>query len=257
MNPKPEGTVKFGSSSGIRQLLGHHVAPMAHVDLDRLADEVAMALPQLDSEQRRVALAIYKLIGAGIPASPERIAALTRISSKDIGTLLEHLPTAAIEGGVVTAFLGLQRDPGTHRLLVWDQAVFTWCAFDALFLPELVGRTGRAESRCPVTGGDVLVEVDPLLGVTTSKPEGAMLSFLAHPAPFAGDVIVGFCRWVHFLSGPEAAKAWLEDESLPERPEAIVLSLDEGVELGHRTNKLVFGIEDQGALGFDREMGEP
>lgn len=214
------------------------------VDLDRLADEVAAALPRLDANQRRVGVAVYRLMAAGQPASPEHVASLVEMPVEHVATLLQGLPTATVTDGAVTAFLGLQSDPGRHRLLFDQRLLATWCAWDTLFLPGLIGRAGRAESHCPVTGDLVTVEVDPVLGVTSASPEGALLSFLAHPEPFEGDVIVGFCRWVNFLGGAGAAEAWISAAAgagEAGRPEVTVLSLTDGVELGRRTNAIVFG----------------
>lgn len=218
------------------------------VDLDRLVDEVAAALPRLDADQRRVGVAAYRLMAAGERATPEHIAPLVVMPAGRIRVVVEDLPTATVADGEITAFLGLQLEAGRHRLTFGERSLSTWCAWDTLFLPGLIGRPGRAESRCPVTGEQVVVEVDPELGVTRASPAGARLSFLAHPAPFAGDVMVGFCRWINFLSGSSAAEAWAAwagrtgvESDAPDHAEITVLSLAEGVEVGRRTSVLVFG----------------
>lgn len=218
------------------------------VDLRRLAAEVGAALPPLDAGQRRVGLAVYRLIAAGEPASAGRIALLAGMDPTAVATVVGSLPTATVLDGTVTAFLGLQREAGRHRLGFGEQSLATWCAWDTLFLPALVGRAGRAQSRCPVTGDLVTVEVDPELGVTSASPAGALLSFVAHPEPFSGSVIAGFCQWIHFLADAPAAEAWVSgaawaavDSEAPDHPELAVLTLDEGVALGRLTNLLVFG----------------
>ena len=222
--------------------------PSEDIDLDRLAAEVAGTLPSLNADERRVGVTVYRLLAAGEPTTPEYIARHSGIAYRRVAAVVEQLPTATVVDGAVTAFLGLRRGTGRHRLQFAGRSLATWCAWDTLFLPELIGRPARAESRCPVTGDAITLEVDPTLGVTRSSPADTRLSFLAHPAPFAGDVAVGFCRWIHFLSGPLAARAWLSgtawpggEGDTPDRPEVIVVSLSAGVELGRRTNMLVFG----------------
>ncbi len=213
--------------------------------LDALAVEVAAALPSLDDGQRRVGLAVYRLLAAGRPATAPAVAASLGEDVATVAQVLADLPTATVSDGATVAFLGLQREPGRHTFRVGGTALATWCAWDALFLPALVGRAAEARSRCPVSGDEVAVEIDPVTGVTSATPAGAVVSFLAHPAPFDGDVVAGFCRWIHFLADRVAAEEWCagtgEAEGGAQRPKLIVLSLADGVALGRRTNSLVFG----------------
>jgi alkylmercury lyase len=53
------------------------------------------------------------------------------------------------EQGHVIGFLGLSIRPMPHRLTVTGRTLYAWCAFDTLFLPELLGAAAEVESRCP------------------------------------------------------------------------------------------------------------
>ncbi len=217
---------------------------MAPADLDALAVEVAAALPSLDEDQRRVGLAVYRLLADGRPATAGTVAAQLGDLVGTVAPVLAALPTATVSDGAVVAFLGLQRAEGRHALCFDDTALATWCAWDTLFLPALVGRAAVARSSCPVTGEEVVVGVDPAAGVTSVTPGDAVLSFLAHPTPFGGDVVDGFCRFIHFFADPDAAEGWRTAAREPgggAPPELTVLSLADGVALGARTNRLVFG----------------
>lgn len=217
---------------------------MAPAALDVLAVEVAAALPPLDEGERQVGLAVYRLLADGRPASATAVAERLGEAVGAVAPVLAALPTATVSDGAVVAFLGLQRDEGRHALCFDDTTLATWCAWDTLFLPGLVGRAAVARSRCPVTGEEIVVEVDPATGVTSATPGDAVLSFLVHPTPFDGDVVAGFCRFIHFLADPDAAEAWRTGAGEPgggAPPELTVLSLADGVALGARTNRLVFG----------------
>ncbi|MDA8297808.1 MAG: organomercurial lyase [Actinomycetota bacterium] len=211
-------------------------------DLERLAREVTAALPSLDLESRAVGLAVYRLLAAGTAATPAAIAANSKMPAPHVAALLTSLPTASLERGEVTAFLGLQREPGQHQITCSAPRRGAWCAWDTLFLPALVGTPARVESRCPVSGTLVRMVVDPRDGVREVSPAGTVLSFLDRPAPYSGAVQAEFCRWIHFLAGDAEAEAWINaNASGNEPPPMVALSLAEGVELGRRTNAMIFG----------------
>lgn len=62
--------------------------------------------------------------------------------------------------GAVVAFSGLSLRPTKHRLAVAGRQLFTWCAWDTLFLPELLDQPAEVGSTCPVTGAPVRLRVD-------------------------------------------------------------------------------------------------
>lgn len=209
------------------------------LDLDALAAATVRALPPLAPDHRRLGVAVYAVMAAGEAATVPALAAATGLAEDAVARLLETLPTATIAGDEVSAFLGLQRAPGAHRLSFETAALSTWCAWDTLFLPALLDRPATVASVCPVTGAPITLAVDPRAGVT-GAPAGTRLTFLADPAPFDGEVIAGFCRWIHFVRDDTAAKAWLAPEAAV-RPRGVVLDLDEGFALGRLTNAMLFG----------------
>ena len=80
--------------------------------------------------------------------------------------------------GRVVAFSGLSLTPTAHRFTVAGRTLYTWCAWDTLFLPALLGQSARVESPCPITGTAVRLEVEPS-GVRDVDPEEVWVSFPA------------------------------------------------------------------------------
>ena len=74
-----------------------------------------------------------------------------------------------------------------------------WCAWDTLFLPELIGHAAEIESVGPVRSGTVRLTVTPER-VEQVEPAGAQMSLLA---PDAGEVqkniVTSFCHFVHIF----------------------------------------------------------
>jgi len=59
----------------------------------------------------------------------------------------------------VTGFWGLSLHETTHCLEVSGKTLYGWCAWDTLFIPELLGSTARIISICPVTGKEIQLTV--------------------------------------------------------------------------------------------------
>lgn len=109
--------------------------------------------------------------------------------------------------------------------------LYAWCAWDTLFLPELLGRPARVESRCPTTAQPISLTVD---GTETSdvRPPQTVLSFLHRSEPFDAHTIASSCHYVHFFASPEAAAEWTQRHE-----GTFTISLADGMEIASLTNR--------------------
>jgi alkylmercury lyase len=180
--------------------------------LSTLADALAGTFPACDDARARRALlrrlADGRPVAAPVPARWPNV-------ERD-------------EDGLVVAFGGLSLAPTAHRFTVGERRLYTWCAWDTLFLPALLDRTARVRSRCGVTGLDVRLSVDPS-GVRDVEPEPLWVSFPAPSSTSVADITGSFCCHVHFLAGRAAADAWLSRHR-----GGTALTLHEAFELGRR-----------------------
>jgi alkylmercury lyase len=110
-----------------------------------------------------------------------------------------------------------------------------WCAWDTLFLPELLGETARVTSRCPRTGREISLTVTPDGPADLAPPE-TVISFLVPETRFDANVIQSFCHFVHFFVSPAAVASWTA-----EHPGTFPLSVDDAYRLGKLTNRATFG----------------
>jgi alkylmercury lyase len=83
----------------------------------------------------------------------------------------------------MVGFWGMALATMPHRVSVDGRQVPAWCAWDTLFLPELIGETATVESSCPTTGESVQLVVAPD-AVREVAPAGVVLSFLRPLGPF-------------------------------------------------------------------------
>jgi alkylmercury lyase len=210
-------------------------SPIAN-DPIRIAEELACCAADLDERDQELQLALLRLLAQGEPVEPARLAGAVGVPAAAAAESLQRWhEVQADDDGRVVAFGGLSIVEAPHRLRVGGRTLHAWCAWDTLFLPELIGSPAEVESRCPVTGRLISLRVDRG-GPSELTPPEAVVSFLLPGTAYAGDVIAGFCRFVHFFVSPTAAETWTA-----EHPGTFVISIADGFEVGRITNAAQFG----------------
>jgi alkylmercury lyase len=204
------------------------MSPGAH--LTTIADSVIGALPCCDDPP--LALALLRALAGGHPVSDSELAAATGRDQAHVTAARGRWPNVRHdEQGRVIAFSGLSLQPTAHRFELGERELFTWCAWDTLFLPALLDEPASVRSRCPVTGASVRLTVEPER-IRDHHPETLLVSFPPATAVSTADVTGSFCCHVHFLAGPDAADDWLRD-----RPGTSAPTLDEAFELGRQVTR--------------------
>jgi alkylmercury lyase len=198
-----------------------------------LATAFARAFPPLTPADQQLALTLYRLLARGraVAHAPLGVAA-GRAATEVDRTLAAWPGLMRDEGGAVVGFLGLSVNETAHRFEVDGVPLYTWCAWDALFLPQLLNASARVTSACPATGAPVHLIVAPH-GVASVHPPEVVVSFLLpDEAELRRHTTASFCHFVHFFASPEAARDWIT-----RHPGAWLLTLDEAFALGRAVNE--------------------
>jgi alkylmercury lyase len=210
---------------------------IAKVDVDALAARFVKCAPSLDADGKRVSVGLYRLLAEGAPVVPRELATRVGLDEKRVHEMLRGWPGVFYDKqGGVQGYWGLAIAEMKHRFEVAGKTLYTWCAWDSLFLPEILQKTAQVRSSCPVTGETIRLGVRPC-GIETVDPTDTVMSFPQVDRMELGeDVVTNFCHFVHFFRSPEAANRWLE-----KYPGHVILSPDDGFELARRKNSLQYG----------------
>jgi alkylmercury lyase len=187
-------------------------------------------------EMQQLSIALYRLLGRGAPATREELAAAAGLQLDRIEPFLrEFLPSAVVidDRGAVLAFGGLSLAPTHHRVVMGGTTLYTWCAFDALFLPEILGKSATLVTHCPASGAELTVELAPG-AVRAARPSGCVVSIVTPDTKACCDNLrKAFCDHVNLFKDEQAFRAWSRD-----RREVGCVTLEEAQIFARQRNAL-------------------
>jgi alkylmercury lyase len=206
----------------------------------QLADE----LPHYSPEEQRAAVTLYRELAKGQAVDADQLARALGVPPGEARTLLARDSIKAFiypdEQGRVIGFGGLAAAQMDHVFEVEGRTLWTWCAWDTLFIPEILGKSAHIESRDPVSGEIVQLIVSPDR-VESVQPVNAVVSFLLPDGHFrtsAVNVMAEFCHFVFFFASRSSGERWVG-----KHPGTFLYSLDEAFALAKRLNAKNFGQE--------------
>jgi alkylmercury lyase len=157
--------------------------------------------------------AVLDRLADGMPATPGYLAERTGLDAAGVSRRFAAAAAAGYEvtdQGIVGAALTL--NPTRHEFTVRGRTLHTWCGFDALFLPLLLGEPARVRSACPVTAWAITLgvavdgrvhDVDPVTTVVAVVGR-AMLNTCRTTGPDSAA-----CTQMPLLASSAAGRTWL------------------------------------------------
>ncbi len=211
--------------------------------LDVYWETLEAALPTFSTQEQRTAVTLYRELAKGSAVSVKQLAAALDVSAGVASELLGRESIQAFiywdDDGRILGFGGLAAAPMAHRIELPGRTLWTWCAWDSLFIPEILGEEGRVESRDPESGATVRLTVTPE-GVRSLDPETTVLSFVLPDASqfesSAENVMASFCHFVFFFESRASGERWRAKHE-----GTFLYDIDEDFELARRLNARNFG----------------
>lgn len=209
-----------------------------------LARDISAIFPKelldLNPAQQKVSVTLYRLLAKGRPVSCSDLAMASGETMSRVEDILKSWPAVYYDNhGRVIGYWGLAIPKMKHVFEVNGHTLYTWCAWDGLFIPWILQAEARITSTCAESGTEIRLEVGTD-GVRKVFPSTTVMSFLIpEAAAFQKDrdVITNFCHFIFFFRSREDASAWVSD-----RPGTIILSLEEAFQIGRLKNKTQYKV---------------
>ncbi len=204
--------------------------------LDDLVARLLPSFPTLDAKEQTLSIKILQLLASGNPVSRQQLADSLQLPVETVTEMLDRWWGVYYdEQERITGYWGLTVNPTQHCIQLNGQTLYTWCAWDTLFLPGLLNTTVQIESRCAQTNNKVQLTLAPD-GPQNIQPTGAVLSFLVPDSHDVKDNIVAhFCHFVYFFESMDAGLEWTA-----QRPDTFLLSIDDAYTLGKMVNASLY-----------------
>ena len=183
------------------------------LNLDELAGSIVRCFPSLNLLEQRLSVALYRLLAEGRPVPRTALAKRLEISVETVNRILDGWPGVFSDADHrIVGHWGLSMPAAyssSHTLRMNGQTVSAWCAWDTLFLPQLIGQTAEIESVGPAESGTVRLTVTPER-VERVEPVSAQMSILLPDAQAVQkNVVTSFCHFVHFFPSRQAGESWV------------------------------------------------
>ena len=213
-------------------LLRWLIKAMVVPHLAELVDYVTHLFPKLTPAERRISIALYRLLAEGRPVKRAALAVKAELPLEKVSEVLGNWYGVFYDAaGDVIGYWGLALGKMNHRMRINGRTLYAWCAWDTLFLPRLIGAVAQVESTCPVSGGTIRLKVSPR-GVETVEPTSTLVSFvMPDRAKVEQNIVLSFCHHVHFFKSADVAQRWLVGRSATQ-----LLTVNEAWMLGLEKN---------------------
>ena len=196
---------------------------------------------QLGPQEQLLSAGIYRLLASkAAPVSLAKLADSLEMTADDVQRILAGWTGLYFDhADHIIGYWGLSIREMGHRFIVDGNTLYTWCAWDALFIPRIIGKTAQVESVDPETKEIIQLTVSPER-VVAVEPRNAVTSFMIPRADeMRSDVIKSFCHYLHFFTSQETAEKWVSASE--KKADLVILSLVEAYRIGVEKNRLQYG----------------
>ena len=211
------------------------------ISFDDIAARIVGVFPELDRIEQHLSLELYRLLAEGQPVSRAVLAQRVRIPMETVDQILDGWPGVFSNGQrQVVGYWGLSIPAAytsSHRFKIDGRTLLAWCAWDTLFLPQLLGQTAEVDSTGPNASDRIRLTVTPER-LERVEPVDAHMSFLLpDAAEVQKDVLTTFCHFVHFFPSRQSAESWCA-----QHPGTFILSIDDAHTLARRKNGVQYPL---------------
>ncbi len=200
--------------------------------LDEVAADIVGAFPRLDRADQKLSLKLYQLLADGEAVDPLHLAQAINMPIAEVRQTLNQWPGVYYdENDRIIGFWGLTIKETRHRFEVNGKTLYTWCAWDTLFIPELLDATAHVTSTCAATNEPIRLTVSPTAAEARGPSDIAVSFLIPDKTKFQENLTASFCHFVYFFRDREVGKQWVAKHA-----GTFLLSLEEALKVGRKMN---------------------
>ena len=194
------------------------------------------AFPALDHTGQEQAMQLYRLLKTGQPVPVSHFANTIDLAENETEELLARWTGVTFDQNeLINGFWGVSTEETTHQFQLDQTTLYTWCAWDLLFMPHIFGQTIQAKTRCPVSKQDISLTISEQ-GVVKVSPEDSIITFIKPELDaLKANVTNSFCQYIFFVASEAYGEQWQSTQK-----DGFLISLDQGFELGQNIIHQVF-----------------
>lgn len=118
-------------------------------DLQELEEILLSCWPKLDRQEQILSTQIYRLLAVGSPVGVQQLAESLQLSEEELRRILQSWWGVFYDGnGKINSYWGLTLPVTNHQFHVEGRKLHTWCAWDTLFIPQLIDKQASVVSMC-------------------------------------------------------------------------------------------------------------
>lgn len=205
---------------------------MRYCDPEQAWSALRRYFPSLSATEQQLSIALYWVLARGRAITIDSLALAAGLETGEVTKMLSHWPGLYRDArGRVTGYWGMSILETPHRIAFGQYSAYACCAWDALFIPHVLGVAARVQSRCALTGAPIALDVGAQGAAAVGEPP--VLSFIGPRSSDAqAEVARKLARFVHFFSSPDAACEWIA-----RHPGTSLMTLDAAWDLARRRNE--------------------
>ena len=206
-------------------------------NLQLTVQQLQKLLPDLNKDERRISKFLYQNLALGKSISVGTIAKFLQIPLQDTRAHLKQMKYVEYDAaGEISAYRGVTLNPTKHYLVHNNVNIYTWCAFDTLFLAELLAEPVRIFSNCPTCGKAVACEISDRNLINSIDSALVMSFIIPSKVDLSDNLQNAFCCKVHFFCNQQCGNEWLNLS-----PEIVFFDLVESLEIARERNRNFLG----------------
>ncbi|WP_444993890.1 organomercurial lyase [Aliikangiella sp. IMCC44359] len=203
--------------------------------LQETIQHLNLILPKFSELEKRVSKYLYIELAKGYPVPLAKIVKQLDIPEEQVRKLIDTLAyVEQNQNDEIIAYRGVTLSPTKHALVTNNSTVYTWCAFDTLFLLDLIDEPAHIHSTCAACNKKLILKPSKLAGSQFENNSMVMSLFVPEPSAYQESLRDSFCCKVHFFCNETCGQQWSSQQSNIE-----LFSVDDSLTIAQERNRFM------------------